>query len=264
MSIMDKIKGKTFLAIGKTIDVVFDILIKILMVLMDLTKGLSRIIVGILGAVGLLLVGFLFLPMFLLVLFNIPIVIALILLALLPVLAKSLVKEFSYLQEVLTEYFYDKADEILDDKKARFKTLREYKEEYKRREYEEFERRQRQAYEEQRRREEEFNKRIFEEFFGNFTGGNFGGGYSSGGYNTGGQGPSSMGYGFKDMYEKSCDVLEVPYSSDFNTIKTAYRKKAKEYHPDINKSEGATEMFQKVNNAYEFLTEENVNRYRSM
>ena len=52
-----------------------------------------------------------------------------------------------------------------------------------------------------------------------------------------------------------------PEKSD---IKLAFRKAAKKYHPDINKEAGAKEMFQKVNNAYEFLNEENIERYRRL
>ena len=39
---------------------------------------------------------------------------------------------------------------------------------------------------------------------------------------------------------------------------------AKKYHPDINKEPGSKEMFQKVNNAYEFLSDDNIERYRKM
>ena len=47
-------------------------------------------------------------------------------------------------------------------------------------------------------------------------------------------------------------------------IKLAYRKKAKKYHPDLNKSPDATEMFQRINEAYEFLSDENIERYKNI
>ena len=62
----------------------------------------------------------------------------------------------------------------------------------------------------------------------------------------------------RDYYE----VLGVDKNADDATIKKAYRKLAKKYHPDINKDPGATEMFTKVNEAYEFLTEENIKKYK--
>lgn len=62
----------------------------------------------------------------------------------------------------------------------------------------------------------------------------------------------------KDPYE----VLEIPRGSDKDTIKKAYRKLAKKWHPDLHekeKKEEATEKFKEVNAAYEQL--ENPNKY---
>jgi molecular chaperone DnaJ len=39
-------------------------------------------------------------------------------------------------------------------------------------------------------------------------------------------------------------------------LKKAYFKKAKEYHPDVNKTEGAAEKFASINEAYEVLGDE--------
>ena len=48
-------------------------------------------------------------------------------------------------------------------------------------------------------------------------------------------------------------VLGLDAGASINQIKTAYRKKAKEFHPDINKEAGAHEQFILVNEAYEYL-----------
>lgn len=69
---------------------------------------------------------------------------------------------------------------------------------------------------------------------------------------------------FKKKYEESCDLLGVGYNADKYEIKLAYRKKAKQYHPDLNKSPDATRMFQQINNAYEFLSDDNIDRYNNM
>ena len=62
----------------------------------------------------------------------------------------------------------------------------------------------------------------------------------------------------RDYYE----VLGVDKNASSSEIKKAYRKLAKKYHPDINKDPNATEMFTKINEAYEFLTEENIKKYK--
>lgn len=69
---------------------------------------------------------------------------------------------------------------------------------------------------------------------------------------------------FKQKYEKSCDILDLPYDTDKYQVKLAYRKKAKENHPDINRSPDATSKFQEINDAYGFLSDENIERYKRM
>jgi curved DNA-binding protein CbpA len=49
-------------------------------------------------------------------------------------------------------------------------------------------------------------------------------------------------------------ILDIPRDADQETIKRAYRNKAKLVHPDVNSSEKATEVFKIVNEAYEVLT----------
>jgi hypothetical protein len=48
-------------------------------------------------------------------------------------------------------------------------------------------------------------------------------------------------------------ILDVDATADETDIKTAYRRKAKEYHPDTDS--GDEEMFKKVSRAYETLNE---------
>lgn len=52
-----------------------------------------------------------------------------------------------------------------------------------------------------------------------------------------------------DYYE----LLELPVNSSVEEIKKAYRKKARLYHPDINPSPEAKDLFINVTEAYEFL-----------
>ena len=64
----------------------------------------------------------------------------------------------------------------------------------------------------------------------------------------------------RDYYE----VLGVPRDADENAIKSAYRKLACTFHPDVNKSDNAEESFKEVNEAYEVLSARRSGRLRSL
>jgi curved DNA-binding protein len=58
-----------------------------------------------------------------------------------------------------------------------------------------------------------------------------------------------MAVKFQDYY----DVLGVSRSARPEEIQSAYRKLARKYHPDVNKSGDAEERFKRINEAYEVL-----------
>ena len=47
------------------------------------------------------------------------------------------------------------------------------------------------------------------------------------------------------------EILGIPNNSSVDDAKKAYRKLAKEFHPDVNKSPGAEEKFKEISQAYE-------------
>ncbi len=55
----------------------------------------------------------------------------------------------------------------------------------------------------------------------------------------------------KDYYE----ILGVPRNATQEEIKRAFRKLARKYHPDINKSPEAQEKFKEINEAYQILSD---------
>lgn len=58
-----------------------------------------------------------------------------------------------------------------------------------------------------------------------------------------------MAVKYVDYYE----TLGVPRTASQEEIQRAYRKLARKYHPDVNKSKGAEENFKKIGEAYEVL-----------
>lgn len=66
---------------------------------------------------------------------------------------------------------------------------------------------------------------------------------------------------YKDYYE----TLGIKRGATEAEIKSAYRKLARKYHPDVNKTKEAEEKFKEINEAYEVLSDKNKrNRYDSL
>jgi len=70
-----------------------------------------------------------------------------------------------------------------------------------------------------------------------------------------------MGVEFKDYYR----ILGVDRNAGDKAIKSAYRKLAHKYHPDVAKTKDAGERFKELNEAYEVLSDpEKRRRYDSL
>jgi curved DNA-binding protein len=55
----------------------------------------------------------------------------------------------------------------------------------------------------------------------------------------------------KSLYE----TLEISENASESEIKKAYRKLARQYHPDVNKEPSAEDKFKEINSAYEILSD---------
>jgi DnaJ-class molecular chaperone len=55
------------------------------------------------------------------------------------------------------------------------------------------------------------------------------------------------------MYELYT-ILGINNTASLKEIRTAYRNKAKKYHPDKNNNKGANKQFLNISNAYEILS----------
>lgn len=228
--------------------------------LVQLVKGIRQIIFMILSASCLFLVLF---PYLLVTLLHPAVILLLIFFVVFPLLGTTFVSFLRYGQYVMTEYLFDKSDYFIDGKQ-KHASFSDYSGMYRRLQEENFRREQ----EERRRQQEEVWSEVFRQFFeqqnsrGSYQWDPTGG--ARGQYQRGGQTYHDPIGDFKRQYEQSMAVLGLPNDADIYQIKLAYRKKAKQYHPDLNRSPDATEKFQEVNAAFEFLTDENINRYHKL
>jgi len=58
------------------------------------------------------------------------------------------------------------------------------------------------------------------------------------------------------MYEDHYRILQVHHLAETEVIESAYKRLAKKYHPDVNKSKDSVKMMQKINQAYEVLSDQ--------
>ncbi len=263
MNLIDNVYGKTLLYMGKTIEFILNGLIALFGFMTSIVDSLAKSLLAILGMGGCMFFFLMAGPFGLYILFNPNVMATVLFLVFFPLIGRKLLFYLNYLKYMATEYLFDYSDALTKGKSRRHRSFSAYGQDYineweekRRREQEERHRQQQKQWEEQFKQWQGFGG--YQQYGGSY--GNFGGHGQNSGY--GGQSFGSTAFDFKSRFEKSCDVLGVSYDADASQIKSSYRKKAKQYHPDINKSENATKMFQKINEAYEFLTEENISRYR--
>lgn len=271
---MKKFFGKIIYGFGKGLASVLGAIISVLEWLIEGVRLIGRGVVAALFGLGCFIIWLS--PLVLGAIFHpkvFPFVIAVLMIV---VLGKPFVSALRYGAFVLTETIMDYG-KYLGGERGAYKSFRDFSDDYKRMQYEE-EREARRRAEEAKREQYRREQEAWEEMFRGFFGGAYDsrGGWSTGQNRAGSEGRSGAGswgnggydFGmspnaqFRAEYEKACDVLGVPYSADVYEIKLAFRKLAKKYHPDVNKEPGATERFQRINDAYMFLNDENIRRYK--
>lgn len=254
MNILKQLSGNIVYGTGRVVEFILNVFIGILEVIVAISVSLGRGLLGILSMGGCLLIMILG-PALLL---NPKTLLVIILLIIVPILGIKSISYLKYIKYASTEYLFDRADSLKLGKASEFKSFNEYGNKYIRMEEEKRRREQQQRQQEQQRQWEE-RFRQWNEYQQSQRGRSnydFGGGYQQPFTNPTGE--------FKKKYEESINLLGLSSDADFYQVKLAYRQQAKKYHPDINKSPNATEMFQKINDAYEFLSEGNIERYKRM
>ncbi|MDO4779165.1 MAG: DnaJ domain-containing protein [Tissierellia bacterium] len=254
---MKKLWGKFLFGLSRFLEIVFDGLIRFSEFIIftgKLVRGFFLPFI-LVAAVSF----FMFPPLFLIFLtqWGITLFVGAVLIMLIPVIGKKLSNSLEYAKYVVTEYLYDYSDYYRFDKnvKGRFS---DYSNKYYRKKDEEYRRKT----EERQRQESERWQKIFEEFYRQQRQyGEYNRGYRNYGGNSNQYNPFSD---FKSKYEKACDILGVHYNTDIYEVKLNYRKLAKKYHPDLNSERDAAEKFKEITDAYEFLSEDNINRYKNM
>ena len=258
---MKRIWGSILFGLAMALDFIFGALIAGMKKIVVLFENIRAAIIGFVGFGCLFLLLSPILSFYLLNKYFIVFLIVLLIM-IFPLLGMSFANFLDYSKYVMCEYLYDKADVYRLGKKNKNEKMRDYSQKYKRKKYEEEMKARR---ERQKAQEEEWNRR-FEEFYRNSGFGGFGS------YGNGQQYQNAGTYGnfvnpsleFNEKYKKSCKVLGLGEDTDIYAVKLAYRKLAKKYHPDLNHEEGAKEKFQEINDAYEFLSEDNIARYKEM
>ena len=257
MNLIKKTWGKILYGTGKVLSVVFDVFISIVSFTVGIVINIGRGVLALISMGGCLLIlilgpALLLNPItFLIILFLI----------IFPIMGTKVVSYLKYVKYMVTEFLFDHADNLINGKKAQFSSFNEYGNKYKRMEEEKRRKeQQRRQAEQQREWEEKFKQwNEYQNYQRRSSGYEY---YGNGQQYSNGQTYVNPNIEFKSKYEKNCDLLGVGYDSDKYQIKLAYRKKAKEYHPDLNKAPDATKIFQEINSAYEFLSDDNIERYK--
>ena len=268
MNAINQLSGKMIYAIAKILSAIMEGAIQLIETSVLLIRSMFKML-AVLISMGGCLFFFLIGSIGIRILSNPAAMLTLIIMIVYPVIGIRLVAYLTYLKYVTTEYLFNLANHLMNENKYSYQSFNAYKTAYRKAEEERIREEQRRYYEQQREWNERFSQwhqyssqRGRGGFYANYGGqGSYSG--NDGNHDRQGRFANPM-VEFKNKYKKSCEILGVPEDSDKYKVKLAYRRKAKEHHPDVNNNPDATKKFQEINDAYEFLNEDNIRRYAAM
>lgn len=266
MDFLNITAGRFLFYLGRILELIFDGLIFIINLIVEITVSLLKGFAGLLSLGGCLLILLFAGPLGMVLLLNPVVLMTIALFIIIPILGRKSVSYLKYIKYIVTQYLFDLSAYLIGGKKDRYRTFNEYSNKYRKMEEEKFRQAQRERQERvQREWEERFRK--WTEYQGqqrSSGGQEYSWWYGQGDQFGNGQGFINPSSEFINKYQESCKLLDLPYNTDKYQVKLAYRKKAKEFHPDVNRSPDATETFQKINDAYDFLSDGNIERYKAL
>ncbi len=260
MNLMNKILGKILYIFTKALEGILDVAIRILETIILITKGVSSGLFLLLSMGGCLFFILFAIPLGVRVLSN-PSALGIILFLLFfPVLGGKFLTQLKKQKFLYTSFLFNLSNHLINPSAYPYKSFSTYKQSYEQAEEDYRKEQERRYYEQQQQKQRAWN----EQFNQGRSQGNQGSRFyyrtGSGGQWSHHQGGSNHSFGgaqvnHQKKYKESLDLLEVSEGADDKQLKMAYRKKAKKYHPDINKDSNATRKFQEINDAYKFLSD---------
>ncbi len=259
MKIINKILGKILYIITKVLEGIYTMTIRLLETVILLTKGVSKGLFLILSMGGCLFFIIFAIPLGLRMLTD-PYALGIILFLLFfPVLGGKFLNRLKKQKFLFTSFLFNLSNHLIEPKEYSYKSFSAYKQSYEQAEKDYRKEQERRYYEQQQQKQRAWNEQFNQWQNQGAGGGRYYYRTGSGGHWSH-QGGSSQSFGgaqgnYQKKYKESLDLLEVSEGVDDKQLKMAYRKKAKKYHPDINKNPNATQKFQEINDAYNFLSE---------